>query len=811
MSFNTEVVKDGRGRVLLVDVSYDNFSTFAYRFADKAGVLEGGTGRSNRIVSLSAIRRGFGSNRVAAGGSCELVLDNADGEIDSLAGRENMSNIAAARMRIYVALYDPTAATLSFDTKLLGVFVISEWPRQTNETITFQLGDDILGPLGQSVPLPTLRDWALVGTAATNPLLNSYGEVGCPSFIDKYTPVQLAFGEDWVQALPHILPYGDGITPTDAAYRGKVIVPICATTDTGTAADQFEITNLRVWWRGWGGGVAIGSEARLLDIPRSVVMSFGSSDDELVDVWTVERSPVITKNGLDFVIIYLVVRADLACDLIDVNWITRTKTDFKAGAYGSLLEQSRQWEQADGYPQDCLNQMRTYSNSAAEGANYASFAASVGAWWVKGFPLSMTSSDSYGIGANPSQHTAAIIRDLAENYASQPLTVDTTSFDYVRSSNPTSMAAGLVAPWKRAKENLGASSLPQSLRQAFTALCQSGDLDIFINWDGELAFSSDIRVYYLFTASRASVTFDDTVTSDIERWMASGTERYAPFNRLLLASGKAYDAEGLEAPFAGPFDFDAGETGVDQSDRVIEVSLQQGWRPWRQQSQTPLNYRLLSPEARDKIRFRTNIAGLQVDLGDYFYFTWNRGEAGAIYDTVLFQVEAITYAPGDDSVEIEAVWFNDIATENAYLLDNETLLVRTKSGSGAADTDGTDLVEFGGTIDLTAMGVAVGDILILRDTAEAPEAFTRNAAFRITTVTATPASVNVVDSTGSPAVIPAASVVNADWSIVRGYTTYPTEVSDPTNYPDGASMYGKVTNAAGVYSNSDTGNRLITG
>jgi hypothetical protein len=54
-------------------------------------------------------------------------------------------------------------------------------------------------------------------------------------------------------------------------------------------------------------------------------------------------------------------------------------------------------------------------------------------------------------------------------------------------------------------------------------------------------------------------------------------------------------------------------------------------------------------------------------------------------------------------------------------------------------------------------------------------------------------------------------VVNADWSIVRGKTTYPTAVSDPTNYPSGGDIYGKVTDTAGLTSDSEIGNRLISG
>jgi hypothetical protein len=199
-----------------------------------------------------------------------------------------------------------------------------------------------------------------------------------------------------------------------------------------------------------------------------------------------------------------------------------------------------------------------------------------------------------------------------------------------------------------------------------------------------------------------------------------------------------------------------------------------------------------------------------LELGDYFKLTWTRGPSiGGPYASTVFKCESITYAPNDDSVEISAVWCDDTQTEQQYLLDDETMLVRSKGGlTGSADGHDTYTVAFGGTIDLATMGVVAGDILILRDSTQADDVFTRNAAFRITSTT--PTTATVTGPTGLPS-IPAGAVINADWSIIRGATTYPTAISDPTNYPSGGVMYGKTTDSSGVHSDSTAGNRLISG
>lgn len=789
MSFDAEAVKDGRGRVVLVDVSLDNFATRYARWGDKSGIYEGSTGRSNRILSLGSVRRGFGQNFVATGGGCELVLDNSDGALDGLAGRENMSSIAKARFRVSVAIYDPTASPLTFEEKVLGYFVLTDWPRQTNTTLTMQLGDDVLGPLSQPASLPTLADWQAVGNASTNPLFDGFGR---PDTIanEGTTPVQLAFGEDWVLAMPHLLPGGT----VDLDYYDKVIVPICCTTDTvGSTA----ITNVRIQWLS-SVQFSAWPNPRLIDLPLTVYDDVTETD---VDVWRVERSPTITKNGKTFKVIYLVVRADLGCLQPVNNYITGIGLQLTNPTYDSPQFGN---ETLGGYPASSLATMRSYANNSPGRSQYAQFAAGVLAWYVKGVPLSARTQTT-----SPVQHSIDVITDLVEEYSNASIAIDATEAARVKAGNPNAACVGVIQPWGWFANNPASYVPPPSLRQALSEICRSAEIDMFVNWDGELSFASSVQDFTIATMGTNIVDMPETQLGDMERWIPSGTERHAPWNRIFFNGGKAYAAEGLPIPYQGPFDFDPGSSGIAISDRLVEVSREQGWRPWRQQANSPWYWRTIDPRARDMVRFRTGLRGLTLELGAYFTLTWTRGEGGTVYDAAYFQVEAITYASGDDSVEVEAVWRDDLVSDRAYLLDNETLLVRSKGvlTGDVSPTDGDVICNFGGTINLTTMGVAVGDILVLRCTTDPETDFSGNASFRITNVVST-TEVNVTPAFGTFNTNP---IPNAEWYITRGATTYPTAVSDPTNYPSGGDMYGKVTDSGGLYSDSSAGNIVVNG
>ena len=811
MAFNDEVLKDGRGRAIRIDVSTDKFSTVSYRWSDVAGVLDGSNQYSSRIVSVAPVRRGLGENRVAGGGTCSLVLANADGALDALAGRANVSTQAKLRLRIYVCLYTLGADPLVFTSKLLGEFLLTEWIRQDNETLTLSLGDDVMGAVSQQSALPSFVDWHGVGTTANNPLASQYS---LPDTESEYTPIQLAFGEDWVLAHPHVLPHGT----VDAAYQDKVIIPICCTSSTD-AVSSTEITQLRVSWLNWDT-----QEVQLVDIPRTATVDLVGAYGTTITVWSIERSPTITKDGKSFKVIYLVVRADLGCVNLLNNYITGQKAPL------SDFHPRPKFEALGNYGMGGILAQRAYASNDPERAQYAYFAAGVLAWYIKGLPLSARTQTTAAI-----QHPVDVLTDLVDYYSNNTgITVNATEAARVKNANRNAACAGAVQPWTSGpKRGDPVFQQPPSLRQVIGAICQSSDIDCFIDWSGQFSFSTDFWDFRIATSGTASWTPDaayqtsgnGTTTSyiptvipetwladGVERWIPSDGERWAPYNRLWLNGGRTSPGDGVEVvPFQGPWDFDAAQPGaITLADRIIEGTLEQGWRPYRQQALAPWYWRQVNVIARDVVRFRTHIGGLQLELGQYFALSWTRGATiGGPYSGTVFQCEAITYSPADDMVEVTAVWRDDVTSERQYILDDETMIVRGKGAlTGAAAPDpGGKLCDFGGTINLTTMGVEVGDVLIFRDTTEAADVFFGNAAFRI----------EVINSTTQVEVAPdfdlaiAVSIVNADWAIQRGATTYHTAVSDPTNYPLGGDQYGKVTASNGTTSDAATGNRLNSG
>lgn len=799
MSFDTQSVLPNRGRVLRVDVSLDNFATVAHRWGDVAGLLDGTNMYASRLLELAPIRRAFGQQRIASSGSTSISLDNADGALDWLCGETGLSDAAAARFRIYVGLYDSTSATPTVESRLLGEYILSSWPQQDNTSITLDLADDMQGRLGNLL-LPTIADWMQVGTTANNPIKNS---AGMPASIGLNTPIQLAFGEDWVLSLPHIIPWrNNGV---GATYEGKIIIPLYSTTDTSAVSqsliqairvEKYAAPNMSDGWSEQDPGTTI----HIVPVSRQYYDSsvFGTSVTP-VQTWTVEKSPTISKGGKNFQVVYIVMRDDLG-DLrfqqMD-KWLAVSDPDQQAQnlAYIELLQQ---FAYMGGYPQEAVDTSRV---------QYRAVAARCLRWWVLGVPLSQRTNPPTLL---PIAHSVDVLRDLCATYSTA--TVDTASAERVKAGNPWAACAGCVQPWTERANNLEYPPPPMSLRQVLTAIAQSADIDIFINWAGQVAFSSDVMDFTTATqgASLVELGEKDMIAGTMRRDVPSNGERYAPFNRVYLEGGRANPCIYEDVPFQGPFDID--DADIPLTTRIIEAAFQQGWRPFRQTSLDPFHWRNIDWTSRSRVRFRTHLGALRLELGDYFKLTWSRGpDIGGPYATsAVFQLQGMTYAPADDTVELEAIWRDD-TTERQYLLDNETLLVVSKAGgSGSAIFDGSDVVEFDGTINLSTMGVGTGDILLLRSSTEAADQFTFNAAYLIASVIGTN-KVSVTDATGSAPVLTGASLPNAEWSIVRGATTYPTVLSHPVTYPFGGDIYGKMTDASGNYSSTDQGNRLING
>lgn len=817
MSFDADVIKPGRGRALRVDISLDGFATVAYRYSDVAGVLDGTNQYTSRVLELGTVTRGFGQNRIAAPSTTTLKLANADGGVDWICGREHIGDAAKARFRIYVVLYDADASPLVFTAKMLGEFVLKQWPSQDDAEVNLALADDFMGKLGAGLLLPTLADWAAVGDTSNNPLKKTSGpgiRWGIPASIGMNTPVQLAFGEDALLALPHIIPWGNNAT--GETYEGTIIVPLYSTLDT-SAVSQALVSQVTVNMIHAPAVTVVGYQpdasipaahgapiyGRLVDDSTNVTQELYNIQRTLQTAldpatpnppnWKVEKSPSITKGGLTFQIVYLVVRTHLGLPAyVGADHADTSNADFR---YTPILGLSG----TGNYPTEAVDM----SDVA-----YRACSCRVLQWYVRGAPFSQRTNPPPS--AIPISHPIDVITDLVSVYSSA--TVETVSAARVKAASPFTACAGVVSAWTERANNPSIPPPPLSLRQVLTELAQSSDLDIFMDWDGLLAFSSDVWDFTTATQSAGLVEILETELQDgTFRWVPSESERHAAFNRVYFEGGKPDPTNHQDVPFQGPFTLDAAD--IPTSTRIVDLGLRQGWRPYRQQAEDPWQWRSVDGVTRDMVQFRTHRGGLRLELGMCFKLTWTRGvELGGPYTSTIFQCEQIAYSPADDTVEITAVWRDDTTTERQYLLDDETLLVRTKNAATDLSlTDGDSLVyDGGGAIDFVAMGVTEGDILILRDGTQLADVFTRNRALRITVVDS--ATEIEVDSTDLDFDFPAGgTIANAYWSIVRGATTYPDAVSDPTNYPSGGAMYGKATAAAGTTSDSAAGNRLITG
>jgi len=785
VSFDTDVVTSGRGRCIRVDISTDSFATIAYRYSDVPGALDGTNQYEPRVLSLGTVRRALGQNRVAGSSTTSLKLANADGVVDWICGRENINTAKLARFRVYVVLYDPEATTLTFTAKLLGEFVLSSWPSRNNSEVMLNLADDFMGRLGAGLLLPTLLDWQQVGTAANNPVKNY---IGIPQSISQNAPVQLAFGEDALLAMPYIIPHlNNGAAQ---AYYEKIIIPLYSTTDTSAVSQdlvqQVVIESFRVPATS---DALQETSPTLTTLPRTIYDNVALVDRT---VWTVEKSPTISKGGLSFQIVYLVVRTDMG-DL-RMRYVPVTNDEQRIG-YEARVVQLSALAYSNGYPPETV---------ASAGLYYQMLAARITKTYVRGAPKSQRTNAPVSAGFGIS-HAVDVVTDLVSVYSAA--TVDATSAARVKAGSPFAAASGVVQPWTERANNPSLPLPPFSLRQALTELTQSSDFDIFVNCSGAIAFASDVFDFTTATQAGTIVEILETeLNPGLTQWVASDGERGSPFNRVSFEGGKPDPVSYQDVPFQGPFDLATAD--IPTSSGIIETVLRQGWRPFRQQALNPWQWRSVDGVTRDRVRFSMHIGGLRLELGNYFKLTWTRGtEVGGPYSGTIFQCEAIAYSPDGDTVEVEGIWRDDTVTERQYLLDDETLLVRGKGAlTGSATTTSASIsVTFGGTINLATMGVAVGDILILRDTTEAADTFARNQAVRIANlVTNTELELNAAIVTGGV-------VINADWSIVRGSTTYPTAISDPTNYPSGGTMYGKATAAAGTTSDAQTGNRLMSG
>ena len=781
MSFATEVVKDGRGRALRMDISLDRFATVTYRYGTVAGLLDGTNMYEPYIKSVGSLTRGFGADRIVAPAQLDAVFTNTHGEVDWMANVASYADVRKARIRLYLVIYDPRDLTGNV-TKQLGEFVFpaSAHPVRTLNEVRAQLADDVLGCLLNAVTLPTFNDWktAAASTTSNCPLLAGGDFVYFDQDIGKDEPIPLAFGGDWIEAIYPGVPKA----PTNGGtYQYKRALTICVTADDTLTDHTVEELRMVLGTRMVGqssftlpGGTVINyggtEENESIVVPRQWYHPGGqglSAGNQTI--WDEKASTVTTVGGIDFKVLYIE---------IDIRPFYYFTFDMFGGISG-----------------------RPFPEPVGGWFPGESAVAAVEAWWVKGYPLS-----GIAVQNQLQQHPADVIRDICGYYTkgSDPSRVDTTSFDRVKVSTPTAHAAGVIGT--NALNELRKQTRQGTMRGELIRLCQSADLDLFVNWSGQFALSTDLLDFNLVTGTSGLLDIPETRISNVSERVPSKGERGFPFNRVYLEGGTESPVENLGTPPPGPFD---NGTLITAYDGIIEVTLQQGWRPRAEQSLNPFQFRQVDNRIRPRIAFRTDVDVIaSLDLGDIFILNWTRGAyLGTPYAGAYFQVEKMTYSQEGDVVEIEALYKEDLNTVLPYLLDNESLILRVASSGGRYCTveDSVANVTFNGG-SLIADGVAAGDHLILKDDTQGLADFQRFRALLIKTVI----DGTTLELNGDLDFAAAAPTNVDDWEIRRSYLTYPNSGGD---YPSGSTMYGKVSNDSDppTYSDSDAANRLTNG
>lgn len=799
MSFASVAALPQCGRAIRVDASSDDFATVTYRWADR--VIDDGTNVWDaRVLSLGDIQRSLGEARLATSASASLELDNTDGALDALV---TGTSFGALRFRIYLVVFVEVAqpSTPTLETRLLGEFTMATPARDADGRLSLSLGDDMMTRIGAGLMLPTFRDWFAVGTASNNPLIPSTADelenvVGLPDVLSFDTPIQLAFGEDWLQALPHILcPFNDN-------YSAEVIVPLYSTVDL-SAVSQSLVDRLRIEWREIFQHTS-GSPTTWRDIPRDYVRPSTNPQFPNGANWLVEKSPTITKGGRDFQIVYLRVKTHLG-----IGWPVSAPVPGQSGADHSnaSLEAYDDFQDLGGYQSRFVQAMDPGDSVWVK--FYRTDACRVLRWFVMAAPKSQI-TNAPALGA-PS-HAVDVATDLVTEYLSG--SVDATTAARVKGGNPNAACSGVVHPWTERQNYEPVPGTPNTLRQVMTKLAQSSDIDFFINWSGQLAFASDVWAWLAVGGSAAIsalATYDETDVSGLARWLPSEGERWAPFNRIYLEGGKPYPPENLEVPFQGAFDIASTQLDdlVPQETRILETTLQQGWRPYRQQKDTPLNYRQADGSARWRISFKTHILFLQHDLGDYFRLTWRRDSSSpALYEGTVFQIEALTYSAATNEVTVEAIWRDDARTTRQYILDDENnFLIEMPD----PPTD-ADVFDLGGDCWVTTSGgflltVSVGDLFEIRYDPANPDPSWNVGVWVIADVDGGDVRLLQHPDGTRPAPSLPQTIPAADWRVIHS----PLTISDLTNYPNGVRVYGCVTDIDGTLSDDSLGNKILTG
>jgi hypothetical protein len=785
MAFNDVLVQDGIGWVWLVDVSFDDFATVSYRWGTFS--FDAGSNHYQARIpagGLTKFQRGFGQENASRAGTVTLTLENTDFGADWLVDRATVaSQVFRARFKLTLAIY-PNGDTSSYQTKVTGTFKCIDMPYRDRERVVVQLADDTMGLFDRVFTSPTVREWRddTGSTATTCPLHESYAPSPNPS-LSWDEPLPLAFGHGGrLNCLSAEIDHGsEGV---GGALVGAMdfcrAIMVCATTSPENANSD----DVKYLWGVYRDDALYkGKPSRLAGKSIGIPKTFKVPEDLnhasaglTITIWEPQKTQTLTKDGVDWKLLW--VKFQVQAYRV---WFSIAFASFDLAVA----------TQDDGSPvivniDEALPYVGTETSLTGVFSAFSHFQ-------VLGRPLSARTAVN-----SDEQLGVDVVRDLICYYSEG----GTDGFDLARYGSARQMnqvpVTGIVQPQRPQSNALSDGQM----RQTLSDICQSSDLDLALTWEGKIGIYSSHFSFADITATR--VTISETRCTDVVERIPSKGERWAPYNRVYVVSpdGVPY------GPFDNPDpDVDWGVT--------LERTVYGKWAyPFEKSDPLYSNmvwysYRRLESVVRPVVRFVTDREGLKLDLGDLFDFTWTRGGSGGPYNTAaVFRVESMTVDPETLAVGIEAVWVDDIQTSSPYLLDDESLLLRWSGSGGGTLTveDGNDgLVSSGG--GFVSEGVAAGDIVVLKDSSQADNVFTRYRKLRIVSVDGD-ADVTV-ESTDLDFDAPApVAIASGDWYIERGATTYPSSSSDPTSYPSDGDMYGKACDDDDQFSDDSNANRL---
>lgn len=820
MAFSDEVVKDGRGVAVMMDISFDGFATISYRWATHALVDGSGNQYSQSLDKVGNLSRDFGNDNVVSVSNMEMVVFNQDGRADWMLAGATAIQTLQALVNLYLVIYDPVAGpSFSLSTtqkKQIGQYQIADNPIRTNDEIRFTLTDAVLGLMELACQGPTMADFFNTIPIATNPLKNIKGlTFGINNFLAWPTDLEMQGNGTWNQPIPIafgrnpvecILPtqyctFGNGGSWDATPANNVNVLPVffCATRSNAALGPQGQEVEFLY--------VEIGSG--IPNVPPGwyvVPLNYQDISGIQRQIFTVysEGSVAghnITIDGKTWTVKWLGLNlGSLAAYLSGVGFADLVEGTNGATWFQSLINGGGAATTTPPYT------TQAYKNGFVKSCR------------VDGWPLSgITNATAVG------QHPVDIVTDLATSYSKAgAANIDTVSASRLKAYQP-----GWVAT---VQLQSASSTQAKKLRQLLGDLAGTFGFDIYSSWGGLLSFSTFWRDNTAIIGT--PVVIPETRLQSPQDSFASREQRWAPFNRIqttgsrdgfINQQGNALLPGGgmgiLTPPPPGPFDDPGGSITAWRriNQRTINVACLpdplQRINPWTGGA-SGLPY--VKPEMRPIFEWGMDVSGLLNEMGDIVSVTWTRGGGLPIYQGVWFQLESIhlnldailSTGLNKNHIQFRAVYRGDLtAVGGPYILDDDSqatghplLRVAPTGGRTVTVTDASSTV-VGSAGSFITDGVQVGDHLVLQDPTEATAGYQRNRFLKIASVVdATHLTISDTDLIFTAP----GGVAVSNWVIMRSHLTYPTNATDPTHYPNGSNQYGCITNSTGVFSGLGT-------